>query len=339
MCPSTGTLSPSDRSVTSSVSGGVEWSSLLNVLCFATFAVGTLSYRMFAVAIGRQKLQVQWTLRLGFAPPRDLKTPLDKNMSWRFGWRTSEHICLATKLKFSVAAAWWFSGQCTILCVPDTPLMFCRRSLRGGGLQATRSVPGSESFSLPCPGDLARAIRNRTGIHFGLYHSLFEWFNPLFLQDQANKFQSNKFVMVSVSDHRTSFAWCVGFNFENWIELFIGTARVSRDGCSFPGAHWMGACALLVRKHPFWLCFPWVLISGHSQGEHLCSTHERAMLVSARDPVRSIARWEQSVTVVLWTCEYFAALPGVWGQNTHDSLSRSDHPQQMLSFCAWSSNF
>ncbi|XP_041363587.1 alpha-L-fucosidase-like isoform X1 [Gigantopelta aegis] len=44
-------------------------------------------------------------------------------------------------------------------------------------------------------GALASAIRNRTNIHFGLYHSLFEWYNPLFEKDQANKFQTNDFVM------------------------------------------------------------------------------------------------------------------------------------------------
>ncbi|CAH1794581.1 unnamed protein product, partial [Owenia fusiformis] len=31
-------------------------------------------------------------------------------------------------------------------------------------------------------GDLASAIRSRTNTHFGLYHSLFEWFHPLYLQ-------------------------------------------------------------------------------------------------------------------------------------------------------------
>jgi alpha-L-fucosidase len=44
-------------------------------------------------------------------------------------------------------------------------------------------------------GDLAAAIRNRTDIHFGLYHSMFEWFHPLYLQDKENKFQTNRFVM------------------------------------------------------------------------------------------------------------------------------------------------
>ncbi|KAK6169310.1 hypothetical protein SNE40_020389 [Patella caerulea] len=43
-------------------------------------------------------------------------------------------------------------------------------------------------------GDLANSIRKRTNIHFGVYHSMFEWFNPLFLQDQANNFTTQNFV-------------------------------------------------------------------------------------------------------------------------------------------------
>jgi len=35
-------------------------------------------------------------------------------------------------------------------------------------------------------GELAAAVRNRTDLRFGLYHSLYEWYNPLYLSDRAN---------------------------------------------------------------------------------------------------------------------------------------------------------
>ena len=47
------------------------------------------------------------------------------------------------------------------------------------------------------PGELAAAIRSKTDIHFGLYHSLFEWFHPLYLQDQKHNFSTDYFVKVS----------------------------------------------------------------------------------------------------------------------------------------------
>ncbi|XP_063920777.1 plasma alpha-L-fucosidase-like [Zophobas morio] len=42
-------------------------------------------------------------------------------------------------------------------------------------------------------GDLANAVR-QTNLHFGLYHSLFEWFDPLYNEDKSNKFTTSKFV-------------------------------------------------------------------------------------------------------------------------------------------------
>jgi alpha-L-fucosidase len=45
-------------------------------------------------------------------------------------------------------------------------------------------------------GDLANAIRNRTDLVFGLYHSLFEWFNPLYLLDKENNFTTQYFSLV-----------------------------------------------------------------------------------------------------------------------------------------------
>ena len=43
-------------------------------------------------------------------------------------------------------------------------------------------------------GELANSIRAKTDLKFGLYHSLFEWFNPLFLQDKENNFTTQTFV-------------------------------------------------------------------------------------------------------------------------------------------------
>lgn len=49
-------------------------------------------------------------------------------------------------------------------------------------------------------GDLAKAVRQVTSpqtsevLKFGAYHSLFEWFHPAFLEDQANNFTTSTFV-------------------------------------------------------------------------------------------------------------------------------------------------
>nr|XP_002131484.1 alpha-L-fucosidase [Ciona intestinalis] len=42
-------------------------------------------------------------------------------------------------------------------------------------------------------GELANSIRNRTYLKFGLYHSLFEWFNPLYLADKASNFTTRRY--------------------------------------------------------------------------------------------------------------------------------------------------
>lgn len=41
--------------------------------------------------------------------------------------------------------------------------------------------------------ELEEAIRNRTDLRFGLYYSLFEWFHPLFLEDESSSFHKRQF--------------------------------------------------------------------------------------------------------------------------------------------------
>ncbi|XP_077257104.1 alpha-L-fucosidase-like isoform X1 [Temnothorax americanus] len=47
-------------------------------------------------------------------------------------------------------------------------------------------------------GELAEAIRNKTRIKFGLYHSWFEWYNPLYVTDKRNNFTTDRFVTHKV---------------------------------------------------------------------------------------------------------------------------------------------
>ena len=47
-------------------------------------------------------------------------------------------------------------------------------------------------------GDLADAVRDYS-LKFGLYHSLFEWFNPLYKKDEASGFKTQNFVKVCIT--------------------------------------------------------------------------------------------------------------------------------------------
>lgn len=43
-------------------------------------------------------------------------------------------------------------------------------------------------------GEFANSIRTKTNLTFGLYHSLFEWFNPLYQSDEKSGFKEQEFV-------------------------------------------------------------------------------------------------------------------------------------------------
>ncbi|KAL2734508.1 alpha-L-fucosidase [Vespula maculifrons] len=47
-------------------------------------------------------------------------------------------------------------------------------------------------------GELAAAIRSSTDIKFGLYHSLYEWYNPMYLNDKRNNFTTDHFVTQKI---------------------------------------------------------------------------------------------------------------------------------------------
>ena len=45
-------------------------------------------------------------------------------------------------------------------------------------------------------GDLAKAVKKKETLKFGLYHSLYEWYNPLYLEDKANNFTTQYYIKV-----------------------------------------------------------------------------------------------------------------------------------------------
>lgn len=46
--------------------------------------------------------------------------------------------------------------------------------------------------------ELAEAVTTKTSMKFGLYHSLFEWFHPIYMENRQNSFKTNEFVTTKV---------------------------------------------------------------------------------------------------------------------------------------------
>lgn len=70
-------------------------------------------------------------------------------------------------------------------------------------------------------GDLEKAVRTNTDLKFGLYHSLYEWFNPMYLDDKANMFKTQTYVKVGLflcgSEPLIHYAFKCLFKWNSWI--------------------------------------------------------------------------------------------------------------------------
>ncbi|XP_077489216.1 alpha-L-fucosidase-like [Amblyomma americanum] len=47
-------------------------------------------------------------------------------------------------------------------------------------------------------GEFAKLLKTTTNIRLGVYYSLYEWFNPLFLDDRENNFRTNDFIQFKI---------------------------------------------------------------------------------------------------------------------------------------------
>ena len=49
---------------------------------------------------------------------------------------------------------------------------------------------------------MAKAIKSRPDLHFGVYFSQYEWYHPLYLQDKNNSFKTQYYVKVEATFNR-----------------------------------------------------------------------------------------------------------------------------------------
>ena len=53
-------------------------------------------------------------------------------------------------------------------------------------------------YILIISGELYSAVRAKHDLHFGVYYSWYEWFNPLYLRDKSYSWGSQYYVNVSL---------------------------------------------------------------------------------------------------------------------------------------------
>ena len=58
-------------------------------------------------------------------------------------------------------------------------------------------------------GELRDAFRKHPDLHFGLYYSLFEWFNPMYLRDKANNYTTRCCFTIVRLQITVNLIWCV----------------------------------------------------------------------------------------------------------------------------------
>lgn len=76
----------------------------------------------------------------------------------------------------------------------------CRRGATHGSSRYTHGpyhLHGNKQDCLSVAGSLAESIAGYPDLHFGLYFSQFEWFNPTYLSDKTGGFKTQNYVAVS----------------------------------------------------------------------------------------------------------------------------------------------
>ena len=86
------------------------------------------------------------------------------------------------------------------------------------------------------------AIRKTSKLHFGVYHSLFEWFNPLYMEDAKNNYTTQNFVVVRHSDEIIFFMSSINYQFHNHMYKIINALHLNKKKKIF----WCDICNVCI---------------------------------------------------------------------------------------------